>query len=177
MHLIIAILGGLVTILYLLHRLKGLGLDIGWLNPFHWYHRQKWRSKVSVDPVFSLENPVEVAAGLLYTVAKLSGDISAEQKALLLEIFEKDFKLNSQDATHLLSSNAFLIKDEDKVSENLDKFLQGSKEQFTEAQIKSTLELVDRIIAVEERVSHKQEVFREKLHKRFARPNEGSATW
>lgn len=177
MHIILAFLGFLVTAVYLIHRLKELGIDIGWLNPFHWHRRQKWRKKVNADPVFCIQDPMEAAAVLLYTAAKLSGDISAEQKALILDIYEQDFKLSKQDATNLLSSNAFLIKDEDRIYLQLKRFLEESLEQFNEAQRDSTLALVDRVIAVEARVSPKQEDFRTQLASIFRPDIKQEGTW
>lgn len=41
MHIVLAVLGSLVTILILLNRLKGLGIDFGWLNPFTWHRRRQ----------------------------------------------------------------------------------------------------------------------------------------
>lgn len=177
MHIILAILGSIVTILFLIQRLKNLGIDLGWLNPFHWHHRQQWKKKVGADPLFSITDPMEAAAGLLYTAAKLSGDISAEQKALVLNIFEQDFKLSKQEATHLLSSNAFLIKDEEKVSDNLQKFLEPNLENFSESQKESTLALVDRVIAVEKRDYEKQQEFRAQLARIFETPKKQNGTW
>ncbi len=177
MHLILAVLGGIVTLLFILHRLKDLGIDVGWLNPFHWYHRQQWKNKVYADPLFSLTSPLEVAAGILYTAAKLSGDLSSQQKALLLDIFENKFKLSPQEATHLLSSNAFLIKDEDKVKDNLKKFIAPAIENFSEAQKESTLELADQVISLEERVTQKQEAFLAELKALFAPPKQTNNNW
>lgn len=177
MHIILAILGSLITLLILMHRLRDAGIDLGWLNPFHWHHRRQWQKKVSADPLFNITNPMEAVASLLYTAAKLSGDISAEQKKVILDIFEHDFKLSKQDATNLLSSNAFLIKDEDKIKNQLDKFLEASLENFSEAQKESTLALVDRVLAVEERVSPKQEEFRAQLSQLFRPPQKQNGTW
>ena len=42
MHIIIGLLGSLVTIFYLLDR---LGVDIGGLNPFYWYRRRAFAKK------------------------------------------------------------------------------------------------------------------------------------
>ena len=177
MHIILAVLGALVTILVLAHRLKDAGIDLGWLNPFHWHHRRKWKNKVSADPLFSITDPMEAAAVLLYATARLSGDISSEQKKTLIDIFERDFKLSQQEATNLLSSNAFLIKDEDKIKGELKKFLDASLENFSQAQKDSTLVLIDRVMAVEERVSPKQREFRAQIVELFGVQNKKSGTW
>ena len=39
MHILIAFLGSLITVFYLLDR---LGVDIGGFNPFHWRRKRAW---------------------------------------------------------------------------------------------------------------------------------------
>ncbi|MEL7185312.1 MAG: TerB family tellurite resistance protein, partial [Pseudomonadota bacterium] len=85
MHVVIALLGSIVTILYLLDR---LGVDIGWLNPFHWMHRRRWSKKFDGDPIYAVEEPMHVAALLVIGIARLDGDISAEQKQSAKDQFE-----------------------------------------------------------------------------------------
>ncbi len=75
MHVIIGLLGGLVTIFYLLDR---LGVDIGGLNPFYWYRRHAYAKKIGADPIYSIEDPVHVAALLIIGTAKLEGESDDE---------------------------------------------------------------------------------------------------
>ncbi|NIQ03934.1 MAG: TerB family tellurite resistance protein, partial [Nitrospinaceae bacterium] len=117
MHVVLGILGSLITILILVNRLSDTGLDMGKLNPFAWARRKKWQEKYYADPAFSLDSPMEAAAGLMYVMAKCSGEISREQKQCILHLFQKEFKLNDRRATELLSSCSFLLKDEDKIVE------------------------------------------------------------
>ncbi len=78
MHILIAFLGTLVTVFYLLDR---LGIDIGGFNPFHWHRKRAWPRQYHGDPVYSVEDPLQVAALLVLGVAKLDGVISAGQNA------------------------------------------------------------------------------------------------
>ena len=156
--------------MYLLHRLKDAGIDIGWLNPFHWQHRRAWRKKVHADPLFSIANSMESAA-------KLSGDISKEQKSVLLDIYESDFKLSSGEAVELLSSNAYLIKDEERIYNDLEKFIGPSRENFSESQVSSTLNLLVRVLEVEERISDKQLEFQKRVEKALQPEIKQSANW
>lgn len=157
MHILLGILGTVVTILILVKRLSDSGVDLGWLNPFSWYRRRQWRQKVSANPLFSLDNPMEAAAGLLYTAAKCSGDITREHKDSLLNMFVKEFDLTERDAVELLSSCSFLIKDEDDVANNVNKFLGASIEQFSEQQLATTVQLLNTIIEIEGKPSDKQQ--------------------
>ena len=73
MHIILGILGSIITILVLTKQLSRLGIDITWLNPFAWARRKKWQKQYHADPAFSLDGPMEAVAGLLYVMAKCSG--------------------------------------------------------------------------------------------------------
>jgi hypothetical protein len=145
MHIILGLLGTIVTILVLTNRLKGLGIDFGWLNPISWAHRRKWRKKYHADPAFSIESPLEAAAGLLYVAAKATGEMTQQERSFLLTSFEKDFNLSSQEAYDLLSSCAFIIKDVEKVMKQLPLFLQPSSALFSQGKKKSTLTLLNKL--------------------------------
>lgn len=42
MHIILSVLGAVITILILFNRLNANGIDIDWLNPFAWKRRRDW---------------------------------------------------------------------------------------------------------------------------------------
>jgi hypothetical protein len=74
MPYLLALLGSVVTILILLYRLAALGISLGGLNPFAWRRRRAWRQRYDAKPVFSLEDPREIAGILATSVAKIDGD-------------------------------------------------------------------------------------------------------
>lgn len=145
MHAMLAVLGTVVTILVLLVRLADAGIDLGWLNPYLWYRRWKWQQKVSGDLVYSLDSPMDVTALLMVAVAKCDGDMSVEQKRLILGLFEQEFHLSPREASALLNSSAFLLKDGDAVLANLGKVLAPSRERFTRDQAESAKKLIARV--------------------------------
>ncbi len=106
MHIILGPLGSIVTILYMLDR---LGIDLGGLNPFYWQRRRSWAKKYQGDPIYSVEDPMHVAAILIVGAAKLDGEISSEQKRVALEQFESSFSLDSPAASELFGSAAHLL--------------------------------------------------------------------
>ena len=59
MHILLGLLGTIVTILVLLYRLSDSGIDLGGLNPFSWRRQRAWRQKFAANPIFSLEDPVQ----------------------------------------------------------------------------------------------------------------------
>ena len=98
MHVIIGFLGSLVTILWLLHRLAEMGIDLGGLNPWFWYRRRKWRGKYEGDPINAVEDPMEIGALVVVAMAKVAGDITAEQKKVILSEFGNSFSLGDKEA-------------------------------------------------------------------------------
>ena len=159
MHIVLAVLGAIVTILILLRRLDDAGIDFRGLNPFWWYRRRKWQQQYNADPGFCIDSPMEATAGLMYVAAKCSGDISSQQKRCILSLFQGEFHLGEREATELLASCSYLIPDEDKVKDQLKKFLEPSIEQFTGEQRESALSLVNQVIACEQQVAGKQQEF------------------
>ncbi|MGH1541453.1 MAG: hypothetical protein ACRBHB_13580 [Arenicella sp.] len=176
MHIVLAVLGAVVTILILVRRLSDAGIDIGWLNPFSWYRRNQWKKKVSANPAFLLDSPMEAVAGLMYVAAKCSGDITREHKELLLQLFESEFEIDKNNAVELLASSSFLIKDEDDVAGNISKFLKPSIEKFSTDQLKMTTELVARVIHVDQTPTEKQQKFLSDLTKLIS-PQSQQGNW
>lgn len=106
---------------------------------------------------------MEAVAGLLYVMAKCSGEITREQKECILEIFETEFRLDERQAIELLTSSSFLLKDEDKVLENLKSYLKPSLDRFDDEKKASTLDLLQRVADCEGRRTSKQEEFMSKV--------------
>lgn len=156
MHVILGALGLIVTILVLIHRFSDAGIDIGWLDPFKWNRRRKWKQAYHANPVFAIDDPMKSTAGLMYTMAKCSGDISREEKACILSIFKEVFKLTDREATELLSTCSYYIKDEDVVKNNLLKFLNPSINNFAEEQKQSAFSIIEKVAFCEGQPNEKQ---------------------
>ncbi|HRH77467.1 MAG TPA: hypothetical protein PK129_09000 [Cellvibrionaceae bacterium] len=106
MHIIIAFLTALATLLYALER---LGVDLGWLNPWAWRRRRAWLKRSTGNPVFSLDKPIDAAALIVTAAAKIDGDISIQEKEELKSIFVSSFNLPEKEATQLLGASVFLL--------------------------------------------------------------------
>jgi uncharacterized tellurite resistance protein B-like protein len=156
MHVILGALGMIVTILVLVNKLSDAGVDIGWLDPFKWKRRRRWRQAYHADPVFNIDDPMKSTAGLMYTMAKCSGDISREEKSCILSIFTDVFKLTDREATDLLSTCSYYIKDEDVVKNNLSKFLDPSIKNFAEEQKQSAFSIIEKVAFCEGQPNEKQ---------------------
>lgn len=172
MHIVLGLLGTIVTILVLLNRLAEAGIDLGGLNPFLWNRRRKWKKKYEGNPAFKLTDPMEVTALLMLAVAKFDGDITKEQKTNLLALFETKFHLSKKDAQGLLIASSHLHGDGQEIRGKIREIIAPCIQQFTEDQAHSAIGLVRAVAEAEmesstERdslVSAIENEFRKKFH-------------
>ncbi|GEA13240.1 TerB family tellurite resistance protein [Alteromonas sp. KUL49] len=149
MHIVLGILGTLVTLLILVNRLQENGVDIGWLNPFSWHRRRKFRKAYHLPASYSLDSPMDVAALFMLAVAKADGDITKKQKDTILDIFQTDFKLSASEANNLLGSSAHILGNGADVKDSPKSVVAKSEDSFTTAQVDSTLNLIQRVASIE----------------------------
>ncbi|PHS26329.1 MAG: hypothetical protein COA83_02940 [Methylophaga sp.] len=145
MHIVLALLGSIATILMILSRLADAGIDLGGLNPFLWNRRRKWQKKYDGNPLFKIDNPMDATALLMVATAKADGDMSREDKALLLKLFETELNLSKKDAAGLLISSAHLLGNGQELSNSVNSFLEPSKAAFSDLQANSAIALVTKI--------------------------------
>ncbi|MFK8082826.1 MAG: hypothetical protein AB8B97_21310 [Granulosicoccus sp.] len=149
MHIILGLLGGLVTVLVLLNRLAEAGISLGGLNPFLWHRRRKWQQQQTGNPIFHIDHPMDATALVLTAAAKVDGDLSSEQKNFLIESFEQEFKLSKKEAAALSISSAYLLGAGDAIEGKLEKVLAPSLPNFNQAQADSAISLLDRLCALD----------------------------
>ncbi|MGH8250310.1 MAG: TerB family tellurite resistance protein [Steroidobacteraceae bacterium] len=177
MAVILAALGSIVAILILLKGLADAGIDLGGLNPFLWRRRRQWREKIHGNPIFSVQDPRDLAALLVVGVAKVDGDISAEEKRAVLEEFAKSFALKPRDAVALLGSSVYLLGDPRVLMTQLDDVLRGALDKFTSEQVISTLAMMERIAAAGGAPSEPQRELIEAVRSRLSRMQPAQGTW
>ena len=148
MHIIIGFLGSLVSVLWLLHRLAEMGIDLGGLNPWLWQRRRRWKKNYEVNPIFRLDGPLELTALLLVATAKADGEMSSEEKRALLDLFENDFHLSKREAAGLMISSTHLLGRGDEVRDRFGEVMAPSLEKFTTAQAESAIALMKRVAAI-----------------------------
>lgn len=147
MHIIIAFLGTIVTILILLNRLAEAGISLGGLNPFLWRRRRKWKQQYEGNPIYQIDSPLDLAALLATATAKADGDMSSEEKKTLLDLFQKEFNVDKKASAELLISSSYLMGTGDELRSNLDKVIKPSLDKFTGVQVTSTNNILDGICA------------------------------
>ena len=146
MHVLLGILGSIVTILVLLKRLADLGIDLAGLNPFLWHRRRQWRNKVEGNPLHAISSPMELTALLMTATAKIDGDMSSEEKKALLSFMEKEFELSKRDAADLLTASAHMLGDGIELHKNLDSVMRPSLDNFSEIQARAASALFGRSV-------------------------------
>jgi tellurite resistance protein len=156
MHIIIGIITALAGLFWALNSLQQSGFRLSSLNPFHWHRKNQWKKKYAQNPLYMLDNPMDAAAAVLLGIAKLEGEISREHKSEMLEIYSKEFNLDSDKAKDLFASTSYLLQSENNFLKNVDKVLSSSKEKFSSEQADSTLGLLIRIAKIESDISAEQ---------------------
>ncbi|MFO1369187.1 MAG: TerB family tellurite resistance protein [Marinagarivorans sp.] len=173
MHIIIAFLTALVTLLYALER---LGVDLGWLNPWAWRRRRAWLKRSTANPVFSLDKPIDAAALIVTAAAKIDGDISIQEKEELKRIFVSAFNLPEKAATQLLGASVFLLGSGEDVFNSPDRVLRNTIDKFTDEQKNSVLDILQKVVAIGGSPSAMQTEFVSKVQAAMF-PNNDKRNW
>lgn len=174
MHIILGALTTIVTILFLLDR---MGISLGGLNPFHWYRRRAFANKYGSDPIYSVEDPVHVAALLIIGVAKLDGDLTAEQKRVAQEQFESEFSLDSREASQLFGSAAHLLAAPQLIDTQLKKLAERSRDRFSGEQVKSMIQMMIEVASTDSDLTAAQREFIEGVRSQYIREEKPQGTW
>lgn len=174
MHIVLGILGSLVTLFYLLDR---LGIDIGGLNPFYWYRRRQFAKRYGADPIYSIEDPVHVASLLVIGAAKLDGDLTAEQQAVARAEFEKNFKLDAKEASDLFGSAAHLLAAPQLLENQLNKLADRTVPHFTPEQSESLVEIMTTVASTSGGLSITQREFIDSVRTRAGATVQPQGTW
>ena len=180
MHIILGILGSIVTILFYLSMISRSGVNfgwIGWLNPFAWQRRRAWRQIHQTDPIYKITSPMEATACLMYAMARCFGDVTREQKTVMLESFRQEFHLSERDAADMLAACSYLVADDQQVINNLERFFEPNLAKFSEEQKRSAVELVEKVARAEGSPIPQQQDFIDNLGNVLFPPANTSKKW
>jgi hypothetical protein len=174
MHVILGILGSIVTILYMLDR---LGIDLGGLNPFYWYRRRGFAKKYGSDPIYSVEDPIHIAALLVIGAAKLDGDLTAEQKQMAEDQFVSEFSIDAREAVQLFGSAAHLLAAPQLIDTQLEKLAERNADTFSPDQANSLMQMIVKVASADGELSTKQQEFIDSVRAAYIRTPKGEGTW
>ncbi len=175
MHVVIGLLTAIAGLIWALVALQRAGISIS--SPFALFRRYQWNKKYSRKPLHSLSEPMDVVAVLLLGVAKCEGEISAEQKKQLLNIFEHEFKISADEAADLLLASAHLIRNEIYLVDQIDKILEPSLARFTDAHIRTVDALMMQVASVEGPPNEEQLKLIEGVRRQFGMAKGSGGKW
>ena len=174
MHIVIALLGTIISVLYLLDR---AGIDIGWLNPFHWRHRRAWAKRHDSDPIYSVEDPLHIAALLVVGAAKLEGEVSAEQKRAILRQFESVFSMDNKSSNDLYGSAAHLLGAPQVIDKQLEGLVERNRTRLSPQQVESMLGMLSDVVTANGGPSAAQQRYIGNLRDNLASEKPHDSTW
>jgi len=174
MHVLIGLLGSLVTILYLLDR---LGIDLGGLNPFYWYRRRAFAKKWGADPIYSIDDPIHIASLFVIGTAKLGGDLTADQKQAAQRLFESHFSMDANEASGLFGSAAHLLAAPQLLEGQLSKLADRNAGRFSSEQADSMLRMMTEVAAADGEPHATQREFIDKFRQQFVPQKTPQGTW
>jgi hypothetical protein len=156
MHIVLAMLSAAGGLIWALVALQRSGFNPDSLNPFLWLRRSRWRKQYGTHPLYRIAEPMDVAAVLILGTAKCEGEISAEQKRAIQQIFMQEFKLDENAAADLLLASAHLIRDEVYLVDKLENILGYSSKTFTPEQSSSMVSMMTRVATLESAINSEQ---------------------
>lgn len=174
MHYILALISAIVGIFYILDR---FGIDIGGLNPFHWRRRRAWAKKYSGDPIYAVEDPMEIAALFVVATAKLDGDISAEQKDAILTQFSEKFSLDEREAKQLLGSSSHLLASPQMIPNQLENLIKRNKNTFAPDQVDSLTAMMGAVLSADGSPNSEQQQLVQLIKKQLPEEASAGGTW
>ena len=156
MHIIIGLITAIGGVVWALYRLQNSGVDLNAFNPFHWARRRQWEKKLGTKVIHQLENPMEAAGLLMVAIAKMEGEISREQKAEIIGLFESEFHLSNTRAVELFSSVSYILQEAVNIVAEVKNILAPCKAAFKSEQVESLVDMLNKIALLEGSVSEEQ---------------------
>lgn len=114
---------------------------------------------------------------MIVGVAKLNGDLSAEQKKVALNQFKSNFSLDTSAASELLGSAAHLLGAPQVIDTQLDGVAEKNKGQFTKDQAESMIGMMMDVASAEGDLTEKQSEYVERMRSLFVPVEKGQGTW
>lgn len=149
MHIIIGLLTAIAGLIWALHSLQNSGVDLNSFNPFTWARRRRWQKTYGLKPLYNLRDSMDVAAVVVVGLLKQEGEISKEQKAFVLQLFQDEFRLDASKAAELFVSSTYLIKDELDFASCINKIFESTKQYFTAPQAESLMLMMEKTARLE----------------------------
>ncbi len=149
MGILLQLLGLVVAIAVALGALKRNGVDIGWLNPFTFFHRLRWRRKSQVPPLYALDHPVDVVAVMALAAVQTSGMVTSKQKEGVLALLCQHLSMDGAEANKLWILSSHLLRHRALDAREVPGVLTKSADKFSDYHQNTLLNVVKAAIAIE----------------------------
>jgi uncharacterized tellurite resistance protein B-like protein len=154
--MIIAIITALAGLIWALTALRNTGFQFSSLNPFLAIRRWRWSRDFGAKPIFKLTRPMDAAAVVLVAIAKADGVMSSEQKQTLLTMFQHRFEMSANEASDMLTSTIYLLRDELSIAEDVDKIFERSAARFEPQQVGELMGMMRQLASMDGSINAEQ---------------------
>ncbi|MES2948689.1 MAG: phenylacetic acid degradation protein [Pseudomonadota bacterium] len=149
MGILLQVLGLIVALAVALGALKRNGVDIGWLNPFTFFHRLRWRQKSTIPPLYALDHPIDVVAVLALAAVQTSGIVTSKQKEGVLTLLCQQLSMDLAEANKLWILSSHLLRHRALDAREVPGVLGKSADKFSDYHQKTLMSVVKAAIAIE----------------------------
>lgn len=149
MGLLIELLGLVLAVAVALGALKRNGVDIGWLNPFTFFHRMRWKQKSGIPPLYALDHPIDVVGVLALAAVQTSGIVTSKQKEGVLALLCQQLSMDEAEANKLWILSSHLLRHRALDAREVPAVLEKSAEKFSDYHQKTLMSVVKAAIAIE----------------------------
>ncbi len=177
MHIVLGLITAIAGLVWALYRLQNSGVDLNAFNPFYWVRRRNWEKQLGTRPLHRLHKPVEAAALLVVATAKLDGDITREQKSLVLQLFTQEFRLTESAAKAHYAASVHLLEGVTNIVGEVPHILAPTKGEFQPAQVQSLLRMMNAVAEAEGGITAKQRELADAVRECLVEKASDNGTW
>ncbi len=177
MGLLIELLGLLLAVAIALGALKRNGVDIGWLNPFTFFHRMRWKQKSSIPPLYALGHPIDVVGVMALAAVQTSGIVTSKQKEGVLALLCQHLSMDEADANKLWILSSHLLRHRALDVREVPAVMQKSADKFSDYHQQTLMNVVKAAIAIEPPQNPAQTELLAALETFFNKAKSAPATW
>lgn len=177
MGAILQILGLVIAFGMAMEALRRFGIDVGWLNPFSFMHRMRWRRKVSTPPLYALAHPVDVVAVLALATVQTTGAISTQQKAGVQDLLCKQLNVDAGEAVNLWLASSHLLRNRALELSEVPSVLGPSADKFTDYHVQTLKTVMRGAAMIEPPINPAQQQLLAAVDGFFERQKTATGAW
>ncbi len=177
MGFLLELLGLAVALSFGLAALKRNGVDIGWLNPFTFFHRLRWKQKSTIPPLYALDHPIDVVGVMALAAVQTSGVVTSKQKEGVLALLCQHLSMDTEEANKLWILSSHLLRHRALDAREVPAVLEKSADKFSDYHQKTLLNVVKSATQIEPPANPAQTELLAAIEAFFNKRNAAPATW